>query len=85
MAGDHDRHGRPSETCSGETTVSITRVHPRSWPMRLVEILGRPAGTDTGRTVLDVEILREAGISDFSQYGGQSPLAIDIFVDAPIP
>ena len=50
-----------------------------------VEILGRPAGTDTGRTVLDVEILREAGISDFSQYGGQSPLAIDIFVDAPIP
>ncbi len=51
-----------------------------------VEILGRPAGTDTGRTVLDVEILREAGgISDFSQYGGESPLAIDIFVDAPIP
>ena len=50
-----------------------------------VEILGRPAGTDTGRTVLDVEILREAGISDFSQYGGRSPLAIDIFVDAPIP
>ncbi|NHU43639.1 NAD(P)-dependent oxidoreductase [Rhodococcus opacus] len=47
-----------------------------------IELLGRPAGTDNGRTVLDVEILTEAGITDFTTYGGTAPLTIDIFVDA---
>ncbi|KZL33253.1 SDR family oxidoreductase [Rhodococcus qingshengii] len=68
----------------GDDSIEHSRS-PEIMADAAVEILGRPAGTDTGRTVLDVEILREAGISDFSQYGGQSPLAIDIFVDAPIP
>ncbi len=68
----------------GDDSIDHSRS-PEIMADAAVEILGRPAGTDTGRTVLDVEILREAGISDFSQYGGRSPLAIDIFVDAPIP
>lgn len=66
----------------GDDSIDHSRS-PEIMADAAVEILGRPAGTDTGRTVLDVEILREAGISDFSQYGGRSPLAIDIFVDAP--
>ncbi|MDV7268925.1 hypothetical protein R4315_30880, partial [Rhodococcus oxybenzonivorans] len=42
-----------------------------------------PAGTDNGRTVLDVEVLTEAGVTDFTKYGGNAPLTIDIFVDEP--
>lgn len=68
----------------GDESIDHSRS-PEIMADAAIEILGRPAGTDTGRTVLDVDVLREAGISDFSQYGGQSPLAIDIFVDAPIP
>ncbi|MDV7351933.1 NAD(P)-dependent oxidoreductase [Rhodococcus oxybenzonivorans] len=48
-----------------------------------IELLGRPAGTDNGRTVLDVEVLTEAGVTDFTTYGGNTPLTIDIFVDEP--
>ncbi len=47
-----------------------------------IELLGRPAGTDNGRTVLDVEVLTESGVTDFTTYGGTAPLTIDIFVDA---
>ncbi|MFC9833404.1 SDR family oxidoreductase [Rhodococcus sp. NPDC127530] len=49
-----------------------------------IELLSRPAGTDNGRTLLDVEVLAEAGVTDFTSYGGTPPLAIDIFVDAVV-
>ncbi|QYB07575.1 NAD(P)-dependent oxidoreductase [Rhodococcus sp. USK10] len=48
-----------------------------------IELLSRPAGTDNGRTLLDVEVLTEAGVSDFAKYGGEQPLTVDIFVDGP--
>ena len=37
--------------------------------------------TSTGRCYLDVEVLSEAGVTDFSVYGGQEPIEYDIFVD----
>jgi len=48
-----------------------------------VEILARPARECTGNTFLDVEVLREAGVTDLSQYGGTGTLEYDIFVDPP--
>ncbi len=48
-----------------------------------VEILGRPARECTGQTFLDVDVLRDAGVTDLSVYGGTGGLAYDIFVDPP--
>lgn len=46
-----------------------------------VEILARPSRECTGNTFLDVDVLRDAGVSDFSRYGGTGELKYDIFVD----
>jgi len=46
-----------------------------------VEILQRPASDCTGRTLLDVEVLRETGVTDFRKYGDSQELELDIFVD----
>jgi len=48
-----------------------------------VEILGRPSRECTGNTFLDVDVLREAGVTDLSQYGGNGNLEYDLFVDPP--
>ena len=48
-----------------------------------VEILTRDAQECTGNTFLDVEVLREVGVDDFSTYGGTGELEYDIFVDVP--
>ncbi|MFF2166673.1 SDR family NAD(P)-dependent oxidoreductase [Streptomyces sp. NPDC058175] len=48
-----------------------------------VTILERPAGECTGNTFLDVEVLRDAGVTDLSSYGGTGYLEYDIFVDRP--
>lgn len=48
------------------------------------EILIRPARECTGNTFVDDEVLREAGVSDFSQYrfgsGSEDDLQLDIFL-----
>ncbi|TQL66655.1 NAD(P)-dependent dehydrogenase (short-subunit alcohol dehydrogenase family) [Nocardioides albertanoniae] len=48
-----------------------------------VEILARPARECTGNTFIDVDVLREAGVTDLSSYGGHGDLEYDIFVDRP--
>ena len=48
-----------------------------------IEILNRPARECTGNTFVDVDVLREAGVTDLSQYGGTGTLEYDIFVDPP--
>ena len=48
-----------------------------------IEVLTRPSREFTGRAVLDVEVLREAGVTDFSAYGGTGALEYDIFIDGP--
>ncbi|WP_436699591.1 SDR family oxidoreductase [Nocardioides sp. BYT-33-1] len=48
-----------------------------------VEVLTRPSRDFTGNAVLDVDVLREAGITDLSSYGGTGELEYDIFVDPP--
>jgi NAD(P)-dependent dehydrogenase (short-subunit alcohol dehydrogenase family) len=48
-----------------------------------VEILKRPSRECTGNTFLDVDVLREAGVTDLSAYGGTGQLEYDIFIDRP--
>lgn len=48
-----------------------------------VEILVKPSRECTGNAFIDVDVLREAGITDLSQYGGTGELEYDIFVDPP--
>ncbi|WP_370185390.1 SDR family oxidoreductase [Rhodococcus wratislaviensis] len=48
------------------------------------EILNRPAREYTGHAVIDEDVLREAGVTDFGRYAvtpGLSDLEVDIFLD----
>lgn len=44
-------------------------------------VLSHNPGHRTGRTLIDVDVLAEAGITDLTPYGGTEPLDYDIFVD----
>jgi NAD(P)-dependent dehydrogenase (short-subunit alcohol dehydrogenase family) len=48
-----------------------------------IEIVTRPARSCTGNTFIDVDVLRSAGITDFSRYGGGADLTYDLYVDPP--
>jgi len=48
-----------------------------------IEILGRPSRECTGNAFIDVDVLRSAGVTDLSKYGGSGELAYDIYVDPP--
>lgn len=47
----------------------------------LIDIVSRPARTITGQCLIDVDVLREAGVKDLSRYGGGTNPIMDIFVD----
>ncbi|MEB3030662.1 SDR family oxidoreductase [[Mycobacterium] nativiensis] len=49
-----------------------------------VEILGRPAAEATGQCYIDADVLAEAGVTDFSGYGGGTDPLMDFFVDRPL-
>lgn len=49
-----------------------------------VEILRRPSADATGQCYLDADVLAEAGVTDFSGYGGGSEPLMDFFVDRPL-
>ena len=48
-----------------------------------VQILTRPAAETNGQTFIDSEVLKDAGVTDLSRYGGGDNPIIDIFIDAP--
>lgn len=66
----------------GDTAIEKART-PEIVADAAVEILARPARECTGNTFLDVDVLREAGVTDLDQYGGTGTLEYDIFVDPP--
>lgn len=45
-------------------------------------ILNSPAKQTSGNSYIDVDVLREAGVTDLSKYGGGENPELDIFVDA---
>ncbi|WP_245927469.1 SDR family oxidoreductase [Nocardioides silvaticus] len=66
----------------GDAALSRSRS-PEIVADAAVAILERPASECTGNTFLDVEVLRDAGVTDLSPYGGTGELEYDIFVDRP--
>jgi NAD(P)-dependent dehydrogenase (short-subunit alcohol dehydrogenase family) len=66
----------------GDDAVSKART-PEIVADAAVEILTRPSRECTGNTFLDVDVLREAGVTDLSAYGGTGQLEYDIFIDRP--
>ncbi|MFF9113736.1 SDR family oxidoreductase [Streptomyces sp. NPDC014805] len=66
----------------GDAAIERSRT-PRIVADAAVTILERPASERTGNTFLDVEVLRDAGVTDLSPYGGTGELQYDIFVDPP--
>lgn len=66
----------------GDDVMAVSRT-PAIVADAAVEILTRPARESTGNTFLDVDVLREAGVTDLSQYGGTGTLELDIFIDGP--
>lgn len=46
-----------------------------------IEILATKKGQLTGQTLIDVDVLAQAGRTDLTQYGGVQPISYDIFVD----
>ncbi|WP_405784957.1 NAD(P)-dependent oxidoreductase [Streptomyces sp. NBC_01378] len=66
-----------------EEALRVSRT-PQIMADAAYEILTRPAGDTTGRCLVDEEVLREAGVSDFDQYrgdpGADVPLRQDIFL-----
>lgn len=66
---------------AGAQTMLAASRSPEIMADSAVEILSRPATQCTGQCYLDVEVLRQAGVEDFSRYGGGPDPIIDIFVD----
>jgi NAD(P)-dependent dehydrogenase (short-subunit alcohol dehydrogenase family) len=64
----------------GDDAVAKART-PEIVADAAVEILSRPSRECTGNTFIDVDVLREAGVTDLSKYGGTGALEYDLFVD----
>jgi citronellol/citronellal dehydrogenase len=45
-----------------------------------VAVLATAPGVVNGQTLVDADVLRAAGVSDLSRYGGEEPLEIDLFL-----
>ncbi len=65
----------------GDTMAHASRK-PEIVADAAIEILKRPAATTTGNFFIDEEVLREAGVTDFSHYANDPgrPLVPDFFV-----
>jgi citronellol/citronellal dehydrogenase len=46
-----------------------------------VQVLSRPSTKQTGQTLIDVDVLAAAGVTDLSPYGGGDAPDLDIFLD----
>jgi NAD(P)-dependent dehydrogenase (short-subunit alcohol dehydrogenase family) len=66
----------------GDAAVSRARV-PDIVADAAINIVTRSSRECTGHTLLDVDVLRDAGVTDLGKYGDGDDLQYDIFVDGP--
>jgi NAD(P)-dependent dehydrogenase (short-subunit alcohol dehydrogenase family) len=65
----------------GEESMAKSRT-PEIVADAAYEVVRRPAGEQTGQTLIDDEVLAEAGITDLSPYqAADAELALDLFVE----
>jgi NAD(P)-dependent dehydrogenase (short-subunit alcohol dehydrogenase family) len=63
---------------------SMTRARtPEIMADAAMQIVSEPARECTGNTFIDVDVLRGAGVTDLSKYGGGEELLYDLYVDPP--
>jgi len=65
----------------GGAEVAARSRTPEIMADAAVAVVSRPPAERTGCTLIDVDVLAEAGVTDLSPYGGED-LDFDIFVDA---
>lgn len=65
----------------GEDLAARSRS-PQIMADAAVAVLSRAPAEQTGRTLVDAEVLADAGVSDLGVYGGGEHPELDIFVDA---
>ena len=69
----------------GESVASMSRS-PEMLADAAYAIFNRPSRETTGNFFIDEEVLREAGVTDFSVYAdAKGPLAADFFVPSDVP
>lgn len=66
----------------GDEAIAKART-PEIMADAAVAILARDARAVTGNAFIDVDVLREEGVTDLSRYGGTGDLEYDIFIDPP--
>lgn len=66
----------------GENAVSRAR-DPEIMADAAVAVLSRSPQEQTGQTLVDAEVLADAGIMDLTRYGGGPRPELDLFVDPP--
>jgi NAD(P)-dependent dehydrogenase (short-subunit alcohol dehydrogenase family) len=66
----------------GEDSMSKARG-PEIMADAAMYIVTSPARERTGNTYIDVDVLRAAGVTDLSQYGGGDDVVYDLYVDPP--
>jgi NAD(P)-dependent dehydrogenase (short-subunit alcohol dehydrogenase family) len=64
----------------GESVTSRSRS-PEIMADAAVAVLSRPPHEQTGRTLIDADVLTDAGITDLARYGGGEHPEPDLFVD----
>lgn len=64
----------------GESLASRSRV-PEITADAALAVLSRPPREQTGQTLVDADVLADAGITDLSRYGGGDNPELDLFVD----
>ncbi|AEF40715.1 SDR family oxidoreductase [Hoyosella subflava] len=66
----------------GDDALSRSRS-PQIMADAAIVILTKDARTNSGASHIDVDVLRAAGVSDLSGYGGGPKMEYDLFVDPP--
>jgi NAD(P)-dependent dehydrogenase (short-subunit alcohol dehydrogenase family) len=66
----------------GSAAMAAART-PQIMADAAVLILSRPPGERTGQTMIDADVLAEAGVSDLSPYGGGDAPVLDLYIDPP--
>lgn len=66
----------------GEDSMSKSRS-PEIMADAAIAIVTAPARERTGNTYIDVDVLGEAGVTDFSKYGGGPDVVYDLYVEPP--
>ena len=66
----------------GEDSMNKARG-PEIMADAAMQIVTRPAKECTGNSFIDVDVLRDAGVIDLSQYGGGGEIIYDLYVDPP--